>query len=189
MRFSKFIGRILLAILYVNAGFSQFFNQDSYIHYVNIRYPVFYGYASNLIGSYLENIEILKPNNFIQYTPNLILVLGVTQILFGFGVGLGIQQAGYCLAFLTVIITGYAHNPLIYSNQVDINREYLQIIFNIGIIGALFLIRKNKNNKNVTIKNTAESEKKEQKNAEQPKQQNNEKSNQDNAKKRKGKAL
>ena len=45
MRFSKFIGRVLLAILYVNVGISHFINQESYIHYINIRYPVFYKYA------------------------------------------------------------------------------------------------------------------------------------------------
>ncbi|CAD8171253.1 unnamed protein product [Paramecium octaurelia] len=189
MRLSKYIGRILLAILYVHAGFSQFFHQDSYIHYVNIRYPVFYAYAKNLIGSPLENIETFKPANFIQYTPNIILGFGITQTLLGFAVGIGFQKAGYLLAFLTVIITGYAHNPLIYSKQVDIDREYLQIIFNIGIIGALFLVRKNKSSKNLNAKNAAESIGEEQKKPEQPQQQNKETIPQGNAKKAKGKAL
>lgn len=45
MRFSKFIGRIIIAILYVNVGISQILDKDTYIHYVNIRYPVFHAYA------------------------------------------------------------------------------------------------------------------------------------------------
>ncbi|CAD8082155.1 unnamed protein product [Paramecium sonneborni] len=192
MRLTKFIGRILLAILFVNAGFSHFLNQDSYIHYFNIRYPIFYQYAKSIpfIESSLTQFEQLQPTNFIKYTPQLIQALGFTQILFGFGVGLGIQKAGYLLAFLTVFITIYAHNPLIYSKQVDIEREYIQIIFNVGIIGALFLVHKNKNNnknKDTQISCSSTSTQ-ELKKTEQAKQKNSETAKQDDSKKPKAKA-
>ncbi|CAD8177753.1 unnamed protein product [Paramecium octaurelia] len=147
MKFSRLIGRILLAFLFVNAGLSQLNNTDPFVQFVNVRYPHFINYVQKLTGHSLDCAEFLKPTNFIQHTPCLIQTIGAAQVLLGIGVGIGIQGAGCLLALLSIIITAFVHNPIIYSNFVNAQAEYLSIVFNVGIIGALFLVGKGRKNK------------------------------------------
>ncbi|CAD8107487.1 unnamed protein product [Paramecium primaurelia] len=147
MKFSRLIGRILLALLFINAGLSQLNNTDPFVQFVNVRYPFFYDYVQKLTGHSLDCTEILKPTNFIKHTPCLIQTIGAAQIILGLGVVIGMQGAGCLLALLSVIITVFAHNPIIYLNNVNAQVEYLNIIFNVGIIGALFLVGKRRKNK------------------------------------------
>lgn len=65
MKLSKFLGRILLALLFVNAGLRMLQDPEPYIRYVNVRYPVFHNFASKLIGEHIKICDCL-----VFYNPN-----------------------------------------------------------------------------------------------------------------------
>ncbi|CAD8067933.1 unnamed protein product [Paramecium sonneborni] len=152
MNFFAILGRVLLAVIFIGAGIDKLKNPQHSVGLLNGKYPKFYEHLQSELKQYNLQLPVqLQPKEIQKISNELIMGVGVVEVLLSLFVVLNQGWAGKLLSFLVLSFVAVIHNPYIHgSSQSEKLAEQSQALWTLGIAGALMLIGTSSKNVNVT---------------------------------------
>ncbi|CAD8142459.1 unnamed protein product [Paramecium pentaurelia] len=138
----SFIGRILLAVIFIGAGVDKFMQPQNSVGLLNGRYPAFYKNLETTAKQYNVPLPVqLSPTSIKQFSNEIILGVGGAELVLGLFVILNQAWAGKLLSLLTLSFVAVIHNPFIHgTTQAEKLSEQIQGLWTLGIAGALLIV-------------------------------------------------
>ncbi|CAD8057824.1 unnamed protein product [Paramecium primaurelia] len=138
----SFIGRVLLAVIFIGAGVDKLTQPQSSIGLLNSRYPAFYKHLETTTKQYNVQLPVqLSPTSIKEQSMEIILGVGGAEVLLGLLVIFNLAWAGKLLSLLALSFVAVIHNPFIHgTTQAEKLSEQIQSLWTLGIAGALLIV-------------------------------------------------